>query len=389
MDLIDKLQALSAKIKKQKDAIQTEEATKNAFVLPFIGALGYDVFDPEEVIPEFTADWGTKKGEKIDFAIKIENKVVMLIECKSCNSFLDDSHASQLFRYFSTLDARLAVLTDGVRYRFYSDIEEKNKMDSTPFMEFNLLNVQQDLIPELKRLTKQSFNLQEIVLVAGDLKYTGKIKRLCSEQFQNPSEEFVAFFAKQVLQGGKVLTKSVREQFTAITKRALTEFLNDTINNKLRSAMAQSTPPVTVLPQPGAPTEGAGEPVVASPPSRSPERREEELEGFYIVKAILSQVIDPKRIGNRDTANHFNIRLDESQKKTICRLGLEKAPKYVVFISEQKEEERVPIETVSDLFRHADRLKATVAFYERTYDKGKAEGPAGADVLRMQQNPAR
>lgn len=383
MDLIDKLQALSAKIKKQRDGIQTEEATKTAFILPFIGALGYDVFEPTEVIPEFKADVGIKKGEKVDYAICIDGKVVMLFECKSCHSSLDDCHASQLYRYFSVTGARLAVLTDGVLYRFYSDLEEPNKMDSKPFMEFNMLDVQENLVPELKRLTKQSFNLDEIISVAGDLKYTGEIKRLCAEQFQNPSEDFVAFFARQAYPG-KVLTRSVREQFTAITKRALAEFLNDTINDRLRSAMAQATPSASAAPQPGVPSDTAGEPA-AAPSGRSPERREEELDGFYIVRAILSQTIDPKRVTRRDSANHLNILLDDTNRKPICRLGFEKAPKYVAFMNEQRQEERVPIQVATDIFQHADRIKAAVASYESR----AADRPASADVLHMPQNPTR
>ena len=384
MDFIEKLQALSAKIKKQKDGIQTEEATKTAFVLPFIGTLGYDIFEPTEVIPEFTADVGIKKGEKVDYAICLDGKKVMLFECKSCHSSLDDCHASQLYRYFSVTGARLAVLTNGVLYRFYSDLEEPNKMDSRPFMEFNMLDVQENLVPELKRFTKQSFNLDEIMPVAGGLKYTGEIKRLCAEQFQNPSEEFVALFARQAYPR-KSLTKSVKEQFTAITKRALAEFLNDTINDRLRSAMAQATPSAAVAPQPGALTDTFGEAVPAAFSGRSPERREEELEGFYIVRAILSQVIDPKRITRRDSANHLNILLDDTNRKPICRLGFEKEPKYVAFINEQKQEERVPIQSATNIFQHADRIKATVASYESR----AAERPATADVLHLPQNPTR
>ncbi len=240
MDFIEQIQAISAKIRKQKDMIQTEEATKTAFVLPFIRALGYDIFDPTEVVPEFTADVGIKKGEKVDYAICLDGKVSILFECKACNSPLGEAQSSQLYRYFSTTAARLAVLTDGVMYRFYSDTEEPNIMDSKPFMEFNMLDVQENLVPELKRMTKQSFNLDEIISVAGDLKYTREIKRLCSEEFQSPSEEFVMFFARKTYP--RKVTQSVREQFTAITKRALTEFMNDTINDRLRSAMAQPSP---------------------------------------------------------------------------------------------------------------------------------------------------
>jgi hypothetical protein len=334
MDFIDKIQALSAKIRKQKDLIQTEEATKTAFILPFISALGYDIFDPAEVIPEFTADQGIKKGEKVDYAISLDGKnVAMLIECKACNTPLGDAHSSQLFRYFSVTAARLAVLTDGIIYRFFSDTEEPNKMDSKPFMEFNMLDVQEHLVPELKRLTKQSFNLDEIISVAGDLKYTHEIKRICSDQFfQSPSEDFVMFFARQTYP--RKVTQSVREQFTAITKRALTEFMNDTINDRLRSAMAQSNPAVSSSGQASNPSDQVV--VGEKPAGRTPERRQEELEGFYIVKAILSQVVEPSRIVSRESQNHLNILLDDTNRKPICRLGLEKAPKYIGFMNEQK-----------------------------------------------------
>lgn len=360
MDLIDAIQALSAKIRKQKDAIKTEEATKTAFVLPFIRALGYDIFDPTEVIPEFTADQGIKKGEKVDYAISLHGEVAMLFECKACDATLDEAQSTQLYRYFSVTKARLAVLTDGIVYRFYSDIDAPNKMDSKPFMEFNMLDVQEHLVKELKRLTKQSFNIEEIISVAGDLKYTREIKRLCSEQFQVPSEDFVTFFARQVYPGK--LTQSVREQFNVITKHALAEFMNDTINDRLRSAMAQSNAPAPSTQQ----AAKAGDQVVEStlPPGRTPERREEELQGFYIVKAILCEGIEPSRIVYRDSQNHLNILLDDTNRKPICRLGLERAPKYVGFINEQKQEERVQIQDVNDIFKHADRLRATVSFYE-------------------------
>ncbi|MCI5139368.1 MAG: hypothetical protein D3922_13380 [Candidatus Electrothrix sp. AR1] len=84
MDLIDKIKELAVRIPKQIEHIQTEEATKNAFIMPFISALGYDIFNPMEVIPEFTADIGTKKGEKVDYAIKKDDDIIILIECKWC-----------------------------------------------------------------------------------------------------------------------------------------------------------------------------------------------------------------------------------------------------------------------------------------------------------------
>src|SRR5437763_6168834 len=236
-DFIEVLQSLSSKIAKQKNLINTEEATKNAFVMPFISALEYDVFDPTEVIPEFIADVGIKKGEKVDYAIKQNGKIIMLFECKCCNSPLDDGHTSQLYRYFSVTEARIAVLTDGIIYRFFTDIEEPNKMDPKPFMEFNMLDIQEPLVVELKRLTKQAFNLEAILTVAGELKYTREIKRILNEELNAPSEEFVKLIAGQVYSGK--LTSAVRGQFAVITKQAFTQFINEHIPERLRSAMGE------------------------------------------------------------------------------------------------------------------------------------------------------
>ena len=358
MDFIEKLQALSAKIQKQKDMIQTEEGTKNAFVLPFISALGYEIFDPTEVIPEFTADVGIKKGEKVDYAIMRDGKVVMIFECKAAHVNLADEHASQLFRYFSVTEARIAVLTDGIIYRFYSDIEQSHKKDANPFMEFNMLDIQEYLVPELKRLTKPAFNIDEIVLVAGEMKYSREIKRILGEELGAPTEDFVRFFARRVY--NRALTQSVRELFTTITKKAFAQFINETINERLKSAMTASPQDTQAQTQPGAGSQVAeGEAdtqrIITTP---------EELEGFYIVKSILRQVVDPARITHRDTKGYFGILLDDTNRKPICRLYFDGKQKFISLFGQERQWEKVPIEKLDDLYKYADRLNATVAMYD-------------------------
>src|SRR4028118_426773 len=157
MDFIEQLQTLAAKTNKLCDVLQTEEATKNALIMPFIRILGYDIFDPTEVVPEFIADVGIKKGEKVDYAIKKDGKIIMLFECKHCGGDLNIKHASQLFRYFSVTDARIAVLTNGLVYRFFTDLEAPNKMDEKPFLEVDMTELDDVALTELKKLTKQAF----------------------------------------------------------------------------------------------------------------------------------------------------------------------------------------------------------------------------------------
>lgn len=77
-DFTDRIRDLAAQVRIQLPNIQTEEATKNALIMPFITALGYNVFNPTEVTPELHADVGLKKGEKVDYAILVDGKPAIL-----------------------------------------------------------------------------------------------------------------------------------------------------------------------------------------------------------------------------------------------------------------------------------------------------------------------
>ncbi len=196
MDLLERVEEVANRARKRLEKVETEEATKTALVMPFISqVLGYNVFDPSEVVPEFTADVGTKKGEKVDYAIIQDDKPVMLFECKRYGTALDKDHASQLYRYFSVTQARFGVLTDGIVYRFFSDLEEPNKMDDRPFFELDLLDFNDAEVEELRRFTKASFNIDQILSNAKDLKYTREIKRILADEWTNPSEDLARYFA--------------------------------------------------------------------------------------------------------------------------------------------------------------------------------------------------
>lgn len=361
MDFIDQLQALAAKIQKARHLIQTEEATKNAFVLPFIQALGYDVFNPLEVVPEFTADMGIKKGEKVDYAIFRDDKPIILFECKKCGGKLDSSCASQLYRYFSVTEARISVLTDGITYQFFTDLEEPNKMDTKPFMEINLLDLQETLVPELKKLTKSAFNLEATLNAASELKYAKEIRRIIGDEVNSPSEDFVKFFIPKVY-NGKV-TQKVKEQFTDIVRRALNQFINERINERIKTALATDegaaaggmAPPAAEAIAAAVDTADRGDEIVTS---------EEEREGYYIVKSIVREVVDLDRVAARDTMSYFGILLDDNNRKPICRLHFNRTQRrYIGLFDADKNEERVAIDTLNDIYKHADRLKSTVLFY--------------------------
>jgi hypothetical protein len=361
MDFADRIRDLASRIPTQLQHIRTEEATKNALVMPFISALGYNVFDPQEVTPELDADVGVKKGEKVDYAVLKDGKPIILFECKGVSANLDEVHASQLYRYFSVTDARIGVLTNGIIYRFFSDLEAANKMDAKPFLEVNLLSADDLALAELKKFSKSSFEIVSILANANELKYTREVKRILSQEINQPSEDFVRFFAAQVYPGR--MTQKMREQFTEVTKKALHQFISERVSDRLKSALAHEQETVKTAP-PGGPDDAE----VEEPQTTI---TEDELHGFYIVKAILAQIVDPQRVTMRDQKSYCSVLLDDSNRRPICRLWFNSAQKFVGLFDETKNETRSPLANLAELYKYSDQLREAVGRYE----KGAARGP--------------
>lgn len=356
MDFIDQLRVLASRIATTKDMIQTEEATKNAMVMPFIQILGYNVFDPLEVTPELVADIGTKKGEKIDYAILKDGKPILLFECKKSGGDLNINHAGQLFRYFHVTAARFGVLTNGLIYKFFTDLEQPNKMDDKPFFEFNVLDFKERDVEELKKFAKTAFDLDTILTTANDLKYTRAIQNRLAEWMLNPSEELVRLASSDLL-GNKRFTPTVKDQFTVITRRAFEQLLGERINDRLKGAMTPESPTIAEPSLPVVlPVSGVSEPQVAT--------SADELEGFYAVRAILRDLVNPKRIVMRDAQSYCAILLDDNNRKPICRLRFNNAQKLRLgTFNSKKEEEQVDLNAVDDIFNFSDQLKSIVSFY--------------------------
>lgn len=357
MEFYESLNGLAAKIRQQGNNISTEEATKNAFVMPFIkNVLGYDVFDPAEVVPEFVCDVGTKKGEKIDYAIFKDGQVQILIECKKIGEPLNVNHASQLFRYFHVTTARISILTNGRVYKFFTDLEATNKMDEKPFLELDLLDIDEHAVPELLKLTRSAFDVDSIISAAGELKYIGQLKRELAGQLADPCEEFLKFYIARVYDG--VITARVREQFQPLMLKAISQYTGDLINDRLKSAMTGTVAQTIVVP--ALASASAESPVVDTEniqdESSRIETTPEELEGFFIVKSIIRTTVDPARIGHRDTQSYFGILLDDNNRKPVCRLHFNRAQKYLGILDSDKKETRIPIANLDEIYLHADAL---------------------------------
>ena len=362
MDFADRMRNLANRVPQQLEHVKTEEATKNAMVMPFINALGYNVFDPSEVVPEFTADVGIKKGEKVDYAIMRDGKPVILFECKTAGTNLANVHSSQLYRYFSVTDAPVAVLTNGTTYNFYMDLESPNRMDSKPFLVFDMLGFEDNLLPILKKLSKDNLDINTLGVEAEELKYTRELKRVLDEELRSPSEDFVKYFGSNVF--SIRMTQNAVKELTPIVKRALNQFVSSKVNERLQSAIDDSVElPMDAHVQ--AEEQEEIETVESQVKERRIETTEEELEGFFIVKALLRDKVDPDRIVHRDTQSYFGILLDDNNRKPICRLHFNsETVKYVTFFDENKNDERVDIGSLNDLYKYSDKLMAAIRAHE-------------------------
>ncbi len=361
MDFIDQLKQFSKRIETMKDSISTEEATKTAIIMPFFSMLGYDVFNPQEFVPEFTADVGIKKGEKVDYAIIQNGNPVILIECKSITEKLD-RHDSQLFRYFGTSTARFAILTNGIIYRFYTDLDSPNKMDDDPFLTINMLDIRENQVPELKKFSKSVFDVDSIFSTASDLKYVHEFKRIFTEQLDTPSDEFIRFFLQGCYSGPK--TQNVLEKFRPVLKKALNDLISELMNDKIKTALGGSGGTVAVTES--KPQDDASAPVQ----KQETEKRtpvivttEEELEAFFIIKNMLSDLVELKDITYKDTESYINILYKANTRKWICRLKLTETQKTLIVPDENKKETKYSLSDIYDLRNYKDALAEVLNRY--------------------------
>ncbi|AKS32590.1 type I restriction endonuclease [Mycolicibacterium goodii] len=374
MAFSDGLAGIAKKIRDMRDSVLTEEATKNAFIMPFISnVLGYDVFDPSEVVPEFIADVGVKKGEKVDYAIFKDGQVQILIECKKIGDPLDLRYASQLFRYFAVTSARIAILTNGQHYHVYTDGDMPNRMDEKPFLMFDLLDIDRTLVPEIQKFSKESFDIDSVVNAAEELKYIGGIRRIIAAEVKEPSDEWIRFFVNRIYEGRT--TQRIIDQFRPLVAKALNQYVGDQVNSRLKTALGDDAPdpnrsteitPSDALSQPKPvvvdttiETDGVADPGVTT--------TDEELEGFNIVRAIAVSEVAPERIHYRDSKSYFAILLDNNNRKPIIRLNLNgKTVKFVTTFEQGKDVGvRRDITSVVDIYKVAsDQIRATIRRYE-------------------------
>jgi len=345
MEFNEQIKQFSERVSMLKDTISTEEATKMSLIVPVFQILGYDVFNPLEFCPEYTADVGIKKGEKVDYAILEDGQPNILIECKSCSEQLD-KHSSQLFRYFGTTPAKFGILTNGIVYRFYTDLEESNKMDLVPFLEIDMLSLKESSITEFKKFCKENFDRDKIFSTAEELKYSSLIKSVLSSEFEKPSEEFVRFILTNIYEGQK--NQRIIDKFTPVVKKAFSSFVNEIVNNKISSALSKDNEDeVSANSEVAATLEEPVSKVVTT---------EEEIEAFYIIRGMLAEIVPVYDVVHRDTESYFGILYKDNNRKPICRLNLDRKNKQLFIPDENKKFTKYIIESLNDIYKYKNLL---------------------------------
>ncbi|MDD2965443.1 MAG: type I restriction endonuclease [Bacteroidales bacterium] len=355
MDIKDSINQLSDRVLRLKEKISTEEATKNAFIMPFIQILGYDVFNPIEVVPEMDCDLTKKKGEKIDYAIFKDNEPIMLIECKHWKQELT-LHDNQLQKYFVASKAKFGVLTNGIKYRFYTDLTKSNIMDDVPFLELDLENLRDNQIEEVKKFHKSYFNIETILSSANELKYTSELKTIVHREFTTPSPEFVKLIAKQVYDG--ILTQKMLDQFTELTKKSISTYINDIFSDRLKIAIknSENQQAAKVIEEPVIDKQFDG--------VSKTDTTKIEIEGYYVVKSIIRNKIKADRITYRDAQTYFAILIDDNNRKPVCRLYFNNEENLqIALIDENKKEIKTKLSEIDDIFSLSQQLLNIVDKY--------------------------
>lgn len=355
MDFKEQIKQLAERISKQKDSIRTEEATKNAFIMPMIAALGYDIFNPFEVVPEMDCDL-TRKGDKIDYAIKKNDATIILIECKHCKQNLD-LHNSQLAKYYAASNARFGVLTNGIEYRFYADLDKINIMDENPFLIVNMLDLSDNNIEQLKKFHKSYYNESDILSTAQELQITIQIKDMLIRNFKNPEDDFTRYFIR-CLNDGKSTAKQV-ELYKAILKKSIASVINDIISDRLNvtiknEGQEQQDKESSITSDTNHTTYG----VVYSDAENGIATTQEEIDAYNIIRSILHKYISDDKILYKDFKSYFAIGIENPSYWWICRLAFGQRNKSIYFPTEgYKSQTKVNIDTIDDIFKYADKIE--------------------------------
>ena len=347
MEFHNYIYTLSDRVLKNKDRCLTEEATKTSLILPFFTALGYDTSDPRIVIPEVKC--AIRGAERIDYVLASDGAYLMLVECKHWRENLDN-HVNQIEQYYHAglrnFGTRIGVLTNGIEWRFFADIEKQNMMDAEPFFVFDISMPTYNAISQLKMFRKDDFDVQSIVCSAAKMIMANRLHNIVDVELSNPSDRFVDFFWNR-LGTCKKLSKQQRAIFSPMVKAEIDSFIYRTVENQLQ------------LPN-----------IDVADCECTFDLSDEERNFVGHIYDILQGIVVKERLHlYRNRWGQLSIRLDNNKFYTICKLnivGKEKwlsvsryCPKLRKFYN--KDSFRLYINTPESIMQYSKDLKDTLS----------------------------
>lgn len=335
------LEKLSLNVKERIEYITNEEMTKQSLINPFIQVLGFEIFNPLEVRLEYTADFGKKKGEKVDYALFKDGEPIIFIEAKSLTENLSN-HNAQLARYFnSTQDVKLGILTNGIEYKFFTDLDSNNIMDSTPFLVINILELKENDIENLSKLRKDNFDSDGLINYAEELVYTNTLNKSLKDLLKNPSDEFIRFIVKDFSETR--VTDKVIDRFRPLVKKALSNAVLDIVSKGLyqEEVLENSEEVASTV---------ASEVTTEEKIKREIITTENELKFFEMVKEYLIQAgKDVSNLAYKSTTNYFSI-FNKTGNRWFVRIVLESSKPSILF--------KLEIETIKEITQKDNVEKA-------------------------------
>jgi len=348
MKFKERLTQLGEKIEPQIGTNKFDEAqTKNYFINPFLEILGYKTSEQTDIMAEHIADFGLRARNKVDYVLRKNGTNILMIECKRFHEKVI-KHGHQLNGYFHNLPSvRFGVLTNGVIYHFYADIDSHNIMNPEPFFEFNVTDFNDEQVNILETFCKENFDEKSIIEKARNLTYSQDIRKVLYSELTNPSKDFIKYIAGKAFlekKRGKI-TERVRNLFAELVNLCLPVVINKLISEKMIRAKNQSDDK-------------------SNETESKINTTEEEREAYFIVKSIIRRKISSERVNFKDSQAYFSIRIDDSSHKTICRLYLNSNKKYIGIFDTNRKETKSEIESIDNIFDLSEQLLESVTIFE-------------------------
>ncbi len=338
------LKAFAEKAKSLKPVLKTEESAKTALVLPFFNILGYDIFNPTEFVTEYVADVGIKKGEKVDYAILLDDEPAIIIETKKATENLT-KHYNQLYRYFSAVpNCKFAILTNGLIFQFYTDCLRPNILDDIPFLTINLENLTDANINELEMFRRANLNLITMKPKAKSLLAYQLVNKVITDVFLNPTPVLV----EGIL--GSIDNATYVDFLNELSPNFVLESITQTYLNNTRASLTPTKPRKTVTKTIISVQEEIEE-VEEIEQTLSMEELSFKNQCILQVEALLDKVSFVKQEEEKHCSFYRT-----GETNFICTLLFKKMGDIVIVIPEGNYNKQYPIRQPSDILEYSDRF---------------------------------